>query len=1010
MGTYRLPRRLTLLAWEEALRHVPLGVDRAWSPGGATDGLHLDFSGVEFADFGALAGALLLLDAAVRAQIPATVTLPAPTVTAGERRDQTRFRETRGMTAVGGVPAQAARQARARGDTLVFMRQVGFLDSLHAPHWSTGAVRIVADTTQGFESGTVEPGLVVEPDRDLRDALYKRRRAFPFRWLEPMPAVQLTESESFLAVSAGLEDLGLSPSDAQTLSQTVLTELVENVAEHATIDDRPPFALVGAILLGAETYSLRQAGMHAPLAEIAERAIADGSNLVLRLIVADSGADLVARMAQRTTNLGTSPPAPLGEPVLRALGSQSVTADRSEADPPGTGGLWWVARVVRSYRGGLLVRTGDLLAGVLFGRTSDGTQVAESGYGHIPGTLLELTLPTGPRLRRPRTSWGSLSPSDVEPWFSWMNCTFHPRQGLSDDDRARITDHVRASYPDTQDAGLVVTIPIHDHGQHRADDEWRVAVQRILEFASRIAGMVVVLVFPDAEPHMLEPCVAAFNAGVGSEDDISASHPVLVLGCYGNPFWCGGPKAMRAVLSAVSAGGGVIGLVEARKCWRRAGGERGSFTRTLHDHKHLLVSRRARLELRLSPGGVHSTIGQAVSRNLANAITSGSAGVQRGVFRGPTLRVTNRWIDVQQLLAATVGTPLAAFVLARKIEAISPAAPQSTVPTGIVQVASAPRRFIRHLSECLALEGGYYPQRSELDISEPPVGEKVPADVQVILCTDLISTENTARRAAAIVAGGDAEPLAIACVVDARDKPGPIRLLNRTIPVVSLTEVSIGLETVSSRTRRSITDIDPLLLQPVTPTAARLPQFQEADLLRWMGSDPDVLRLGHIDGPPWRHYSAFIRLQALRAQQTRDQITDSVLSTLRQAFDEVGVAPTTVPDSESAITIWYIASDENAQMLAEAVNDRLSSQSVEVSALVPVPRWIAGAGWAFPTRPRGSNWAGPVVIIHWSAITGGTLLQMVRLAASSGASRIVAVCMLNLRKSSGCCGRYRGQV
>ena len=88
----------------------------------------------------------------------------------------------------------------------------------------------------------------------------------------------------------GLEDLGLSQSDARTLSQTVLTELVENVAEHGSVGDRPAVALVGAILLSAETYALRQNGMHPHMAEVAERALADRSQ-VLRLIVADSGAD-----------------------------------------------------------------------------------------------------------------------------------------------------------------------------------------------------------------------------------------------------------------------------------------------------------------------------------------------------------------------------------------------------------------------------------------------------------------------------------------------------------------------------------------------------------------------------------------------------------------------------------------------------------------------------------------------------------------------------------------------
>ena len=62
-----------------------------------------------------------------------------------------------------------------------------------------------------------------------------------------------------------------------------------------------------------------------------------------------------------------------------------------------------------------------------------------------------------------------------------------------------------------------------------------------------------------------------------------------------------------------------------------------------------------------------------------------------------------------------------------------------------------------------------------------------------MLCTDLICTENTVRRAVRMIAGRDADPLVIACVVDARDKHGPVRLLNRTIPVVSLAEADIGL-------------------------------------------------------------------------------------------------------------------------------------------------------------------------------------------------------------------------
>ena len=115
MATYRFPRMLTLLEWEAELRHGAYADERAWSQPNPADPLKLDFSRVEFADFGALARALLLLDTAARSGIPASVTLPVASAFA-----------TGGQS--GMDSALAARQAQARGDALAFMRQVGFLD------------------------------------------------------------------------------------------------------------------------------------------------------------------------------------------------------------------------------------------------------------------------------------------------------------------------------------------------------------------------------------------------------------------------------------------------------------------------------------------------------------------------------------------------------------------------------------------------------------------------------------------------------------------------------------------------------------------------------------------------------------------------------------------------------------------------------------------------------------------------------------------------------------------
>jgi adenine/guanine phosphoribosyltransferase-like PRPP-binding protein len=978
MATYRFPRMLTLVAWEMELQHGPYAAEQAWSEPSPAGRLNLDFSRVEFADFGALARALLLLDAAVRLGIPATVTLPTTSVLPPSER-------------TGQGPTLAERRARARGDALVFMRQVGFIDSLHAPHWGANVHILDRAGADAQESGFSPEA----PESDPHNDPYQRRRVFPFRWLEPMPAAQLRESESFVAVSAGLEDLGLSWSDARTLSQTVLTELVENVAEHGGDGGRPPVALVGAILLPGETYAVRQSGMHGHMAEVAERALADGSH-VLRLIVAHSGADLAAHLAlsprQRDSETDSIPDR-RREAILTALGKRPATPTYGDHGRRETPGLWWVARVVRSYHGGVQARTADLLAGLLFGREPSGTGVVEEGFSYIPGTLLELTLPTGPSPPRPRRPWGSPSTPGTAPRLEWVNCFFDPHRGLADADRIRLADRMRASHSGSQADGLIVTVPLHDTADAEIDDRWRGAIHQLLEYVSSIARWgPVVVAFPNAPSRILDPCVAAFNEVVASTWDEDSQDPILVVSGNGEPSWCGGSVPLRSVLNLLSDKEGSVDLATAGERWQQAGGKPAALSSTLHANGHVLSIGADRLELRLSLAAVHATVSRAVGQHLAEAIDKGGEGVELGTFRGPTLHLVDRWISADGLLTGTVGVSLAAFVLARKVEFALRASARGETPTRVIQVVrSAPRPLGRHLSECLALGGRYYALQSELNNDEPPMGERVPAGAKVVLCTDVICTENTVRRAVAMIAGHDADPLVIACVVDTRDTRGPIRLLNRTIPVVSLAEVKVG---INGSAEEKVTDIDPLVLRPEVPAYTEAAPAQEEDLLEWFAA-PNVFRLGHIDDPPHRHYSAFIPTKAMREQTERDQITDAVLSNVKHAFADIRAQSGTESITEIPLAIWYVAADGNAETLAEIVHDSLAAEGFQVSALTSVPRWIAGDAWAFPTslgdltRPLG------VLIIHWWAITGSTLLQLVRLAAKSGASWVAAVCLLN---------------
>lgn len=397
------------------------------------------------------------------------------------------------------------------------------------------------------------------------------------------------------------------------------------------------------------------------------------------------------------------------------------------------------------------------------------------------------------------------------------------------------------------------------------------------------------------------------------------------------------------------------------------------------------------LQSRLSLHALHETLARAVSQSLAEAIEKCGEGVERGIFRGPALGLTNRWVNAEKLLAGTIGFQLAAFVLARKVEAALHKEGQTVAPTGIVQVKSAPQPLARHLSEWLSLAGTYYRAPSELNVVEPSIGEWVANGKKVVLCADVICTENTVRLAAAMVIGRDADPLVVVCVVDARKARGPIKLLNRAIPVVSLAEARIGL---SGSGKGVITNIDPLMLDPEMPDAAEPDPALGEDLFKWFAADSDVIRLGHVDGPPHRHYSAFVNLEALFKQKARDQIADALLANVNRALAEVRAQRGSASEPETSIAIWYVASDGITETLVDIVHDLLEAE-YRLVRKVPIWREAVGNTWEFRvsagdiSRPKG------VVIIHSWAITGSTLRRLVDLARHRDATSVTVVCLLN---------------
>ena len=133
----------------------------------------------------------------------------------------------------------------------------------------------------------------------------------------------------------------------------------------------------------------------------------------------------------------------------------------------------------------------------------------------------------------------------------------------------------------------------------------------------------------------------------------------------------------------------------------------------------------------------------------------------------------------------------------------------------------------------------------------------------------------------------------------------------------------------------------------------------------------------------------------MRQQDPEDELIEAVLRNLRTALRDVSPHGDLNPTSASPIVIWYVASDGNAEKLASVVRTYLTGEGFRVDAVTPIPRWTRGDTWSFPASLGKAATLAGVVILHWWSITGSTLLQMIRLAAQSGARWIVALCVLN---------------
>ena len=928
------------------------------------EGIYFDLSEVRFADFSAIARVLLIAEAACREGIQTEVELPNTEATIEERQriDDAPDRPSRRRRA-----DEVIRMVRRRRRALHYLRATGFSTAIKMPHLTNPPIAVSEPVADALLMGLGED----EPDSDeavASDAddavepwettnLAASSRILPFRWISTANSGTLPSFEALAAILFGLRQIGLDPGDAERLAYTVVHELVENIATHAPDSGAPaPHALFGAVLLSAGTIPFVE--VRGELRAFAEWAARSGSSVV-RLVVADSGTGVATRLLHQLPAIEVT--------ELAGIGSGYRDTERATlwafvAPGRATRGLRRVQRIVRSYRGAVMIRSADAMAGFVYGAAPKGQAVAVPGLRPTIGTFVDITL-------LPQAQEASLvaTPGRGVPGTSTMRWA-----RLVLDRRQMVVGVTGARELASSGADIVLTFDVHAGARITPEQLGGV----MLTASELAASSFVALVLGRLDPLLVESAVEDLHLGPpGTATGEAHRAPFLLIDQTGSSRWCGGAPDLRTVLQRLTDDGGVP-----------AAGDQ-TLDRLLAEYPRLAVRSGSRIVPAVTPTEVVSQLMDMVSRALRQAIERGDVGVQTGRFRTPNLRVVDRWIDPDVLLEHVAGLGTIAFLLARQLLSDVPGA---TGPgTSIIQVGPASRGLAETLGSTAGARGRTYVMADEFD--SPTRTDHVRSDRSLVLCGDVMLTGNSMRRAVAEVLSWGANPVAIVTAIDGRSVDEPFEVYGRRVPIIRLARVTLE---PTAGSPDEVVDIDPVLRAPVhaAPSRPAYIGFAPDAFITAIAEVPNAIGLGHVERWTNRHFTAYLNAPLIidSGNPMRDVVADSItteVSRWRRGSDQ------------NRLVVYVPGSAESyASPFAELVAGRVrrSLDLVEPVEIVEVPRYVAGSRWAFPDRldPRLTS-ASDVLLVDWGSLDAVTVTQLVRLAAGAGARRVLAIVVLS---------------
>ncbi|GAA0382898.1 hypothetical protein GCM10009541_26880 [Micromonospora gifhornensis] len=833
-----------------------------------------------------------------------------------------------------GTPADplAAQRIVKRHNCRRYLEQAGVVEVL-GEHLDEQVV--AGDGTSTDADGEV----LTAPPTSERPHRY--RRILRYQWLPSESLRDITLVTRPTATERSLRELGLRPETAAAVTRGILLELFENAERHSGAKE----VLIGGVIVDPETYGQRATDFDESLEGFAQHAAAAQSPMI-RLVVADTGRGID--------------------------GGVSVVDTRTGAQGAARG-MWKVARVVRAFQGALLVTSQGQASGRVYRGTTQ--KIAARRPAIVPGTLIECNILADPgdsalagagELRTP-----AAKPDDEPAATNCLAVRLYSSLGLNEKGRNDIRGKL------ANDAHLVVAVNAPDDGHGAHDVEIGRAAFQVIDIVAGFRGhRAAILAFPSVNRPLMAVAMEYVNAEyddrVASGEDVPP--PVLVLAPDNRHYWVGGTLAQRQVLIRLSTAGEPPPLTELSP-------DESSAVDDLARHTALIVIDGARVRLRTSPRSAVRAMATWVGERIAAAIedppenrgegTAAGENVRRGRFLTPSLRRTNRWFDLDGVLSELDLRALVGITLAARAEECLPPSDENG-PLVVLRLPHTPTEVAAAVARTVAAQGNYDFLRDVPHTDEQP---------RVLLVADVVSSGNSVASVVAEVRDLGINPVAVTTIVDARtpDEPGI------DLPVAALAVVDVGLPADDDGPTQPI---DPVLRSPEhggRPLPATvIDQDQYVETMQRNAA----ARLGHIERPADRHYTAYVDPTLLFRER---RWTDTVFGCLvpeierrhREAFGETS-ARVTILFPEGTADDLSVTADQMRRALPATMRAEVAS----------VPRAAHTANWQLP-----GSAALPTVehalILDSGASSGRTVQQLVGLAADKGAVTITVILLIN---------------